>query len=228
MSHSSSMMHHISLARISKTFFSINQAVTLLKDISISFTQGKSYAISGSSGSGKSTLLHIIAGFESATAGHVYYDDDCLMTLCAPKRQKILQTEIGLVFQQPYVIPELSVLENVLLRQWIFPQEISEDSAITLLRAMGLGEKIYAQPLTLSGGEQQRVVLARALLMRPKFLLADEPTGNLDATTGAAIIELMMWYQKQYSMGLIISSHDERIIRSLDVQLHLHQGILSR
>lgn len=223
MSHSSTMIHTLSLCAVSKKFDTRSSASFILKNISYTFKQGVTYALTGRSGAGKSTLLHIVAGLECPTSGQVLYNGACVHSLRAVERQQFLHTQVGYVFQQPYLIAELTVLENVMIKQWIAsgPLGIDTTAAQEIVRAVGLAEKQNAFPPTLSGGEQYRVAVARALVGRPSFFIADEPTGNLDAQTSADIIELLLAYQKKYTMGLIISTHDERVIQAMHERLSL-------
>ncbi len=217
-------MKRIKLQSVKKSFSVPPHQIEVLKNITQTFEQGSSYAITGASGSGKSTLLHIIGGLDQPTAGSIHYNDKPIGELYD---QADVAKHLGFVFQLPYLIDELTVRENVLLPSLVATsQPHSQDEALALLRDVGLSEKIDALPRTLSGGQQQRVAIARALLGKPAFLLADEPTGNLDATTGSEIIDLLLEYQKKFNMGLIICSHDPMIINRLDHVVSLRDGQL--
>lgn len=217
-------MNTIKLQSVTKTFSTPSHDAQVLKNMTYHFHQGESYAIIGTSGAGKSTLLHILGGLDKPKSGIVLYNDKPLHELY---NQPDVACHIGFVFQLPYLIDELTVLENVLLPSSIQGKYSMYGEAVALLKDLGLSEKLHALPRTLSGGQQQRVALARALLSRPVFLLADEPTGNLDAQTGSALVELLLDYQKRFNMGLIICSHDKLIINQLDHVLSLHDGKLS-
>lgn len=211
------MLHLLRLVEIEKKFIQASSVVTVFNHISAQFIQGNSYAITGISGSGKSTLIHLLAALDSPSAGQIFFDQSNLLALPAQERALFLNSHIGLVFQQPYLIAELSVVENVMVpgliarKEWQFCAARAQD----LLALVGLAEKKDEKPGALSGGQQQRVALARALFNQPTFLLADEPTGNLDLKTGIAIIELITKLQKEWAMGLIISTHDDYVAQRM-------------
>lgn len=203
-----------------------NQAPVLNK-ISIMFKQGESYAVTGVSGSGKSTFLQLLAGLDLPTTGTVLLDEQPIYTI----RQKscIISTKIGMMFQFHYLIKELTVLENAMLPGLIIkaPAETVIKNAKNLLEMVGLSAKINSYPPQLSGGEQQRVSLVRALLNRPTFLLADEPTGNLDAENAQLVTNLLVQAQTEWHMGLIICSHDKSVYQRMQHIYRLHQGVLN-
>lgn len=196
----------------------MNDDIEILKEASISFERKKSYAIIGASGSGKSTLLHMIAGIEEPTSGSISFNDTNLYNLPLQQKINMLQQNIGIVFQQSLLIHELSVIENVMLKK-IIQGNLTNDHrqhALNLLSNIGLLNKADNMPHTLSGGQQQRVALLRAIFHIPQFLLADEPTGNLDKASGEQVMQLIFEYQKKYDMGLIISTHDMNIAQQCD------------
>jgi lipoprotein-releasing system ATP-binding protein len=194
----------------------------------VTFTQGTRYAITGISGCGKSTLLHLLAGIDKPSSGHVYYNQHAIDTLDADKKNYFLNHDIGLVFQYSYLIKELSVLENVMIKGLIakMPYEECQKRARSLLHELGLSTKVSSLPTQLSGGQQQRVAIARALLNQPAFLIADEPTGNLDEKTGRELLALLLQLQKDWGLGLIISSHDEYVSEQMQERYELAQGKL--
>lgn len=214
----------ISLKHIYKSF----DNKCLLSAISKSFSAPYSYALTGKSGSGKSTLLHIMAGLDTPTQGEVLFNDHNIYTLSNNTRATLINNFIGIVFQKPYLIKELSLLENIMLPGIIAGKSINEckDRAHLLLNLIQLEQKITLHPMSLSGGEQQRIALARALFNKPAFLLADEPTGNLDRHTGNAIIDLIRSYQTDCNMGVIINTHDTHIASHMDYQYILENGTL--
>ena len=182
----------------------------------------------GSSGTGKSTLLHMMAGIDRPSHGIIALGDLNISSL--PFEQKIyfLQKSVSIVLQQSYLINELTILENVMLKEiiqtGITPK--GQDRALQLLCEIGLEHKANCFPSTLSGGQQQRVAILRAIFSVPQFLLADEPTGNLDEASGEQIINLLLHYKKKYGMGLIISTHDIKIAQQCDVILKIeHQKL---
>lgn len=213
---------------IKKTYIQGTNQLSILKGVSVQFEQGKSYAITGPSGSGKSTLIHLLAGLDVPTHGTVTFDSVDINTLSPAHKKTFLASSLGLVFQLPYLIPEFSVLENVMLKGIITGLSIEnlKNQAMELLDKVQLAHKAESNPYSLSGGEQQRVALARALFNKPSFLLADEPTGNLDVPTGKVIVELLLSCQAQWGMGVIVSSHDEYVSQRMAQVLHLQNGIL--
>jgi putative ABC transport system ATP-binding protein len=194
-------------ASLTKTYLSGGRRLTVLKDISFSVEPGAFVAIVGPSGSGKTTLLGLLAGLDRPTAGTVHLDGDELGTLSEDDLARLRARKIGFVFQSFQLIPTLTALENVQV-----PLELrgepSADRAVELLGRVGLGDRGHHYPAQLSGGEQQRVALARAFSTRPRVLLADEPTGNLDAGTGATIIDLMTELNRDLDTTLVLVTHD--------------------
>ncbi len=182
----------------------------------------------GSSGIGKSTLIHMIAGIDQPTSGTISFQNTNIADLALEQRINILQQSIGLVFQQALLLQELSVLENIMLKQIIHSSVSNNDiiKAQQLLQEVGLLDKANSLPSTLSGGQQQRISILRAIFHVPQFLLADEPTGNLDKKTGQQIIHLLLKYKQQYNMGLIISTHDINIAQQCDVVLKIENQSL--
>ncbi len=221
----------IEINNVSKTFVTNAGIQEILCGINIHFDATKTYAIMGSSGAGKSTLVHIIAGLQEPTAGIVRYDDKALKNYSPQQRETLLNKSIGLLFQFPHFIDELSVCENVMLPAIIaekFHKLVMHD-AVELLKAVGIEQKYHnVQPRILSGGQQQRVALARALINKPSFLIADEPTGNLDAQTSKKIVDLLLVLRKTYSMGLIISTHDGLVANNMDVVYQLINGVVTQ
>lgn len=208
----------IKLVSVGKCFERAGDRPWVLRDISLEFKQGFTYALTGSSGVGKSTLLHIIAGLENPTTGDVLYHDIALSNASQAEHAEYLQNTVGLVFQYPYLIPELTVLENVALKGLIVGMSEDERSARAgeLLHAVGLGSYADQRPRALSGGEQQRVALARALFLRPQFLLADEPTAHLDTDNAQEIVRLMKKFQHEYGMGVIVCTHDAELAQTME------------
>lgn len=214
--------------KLTKHYKQGNIIVSVLNDVSINFMQGASYAITGISGCGKSTLMHLLAGIDTPSHGHVYYNETSLDKLNPTDKNYFLNQQIGLVFQYSYLIKELTVLENVMIKGLIsrMPHDECQKRAELLLQEVGLHSKLHFKPGQLSGGQQQRVALARALLNQPAFLLADEPTGNLDENTGREIVQLLLRLQKELNMGLIVSSHDEYVTQQMQNVYELMHGNL--
>jgi lipoprotein-releasing system ATP-binding protein len=214
---------------ISKWFRQGQNELMVLKDVSIAFTQGVTYGIKGVSGSGKSTFLHILAGLDAPSQGIVALDGDSFSDMSDAQMMQVRNARIGLVFQLPYLIKELSVIENIMMPQLIGGKtyEQAHTNASALLERVGLQEKSDALPSSLSGGQQQRIAILRALINKPLFLLADEPTGNLDEKTAAGIVDFLLECHAQWGMGMIISSHDPYLAQKMGTVYTLHDGRLS-
>ena len=193
---------------LSRTYESAGRALPVLKDITFTLEPGGFLAILGPSGSGKTTLLGLLAGLDQPTSGQVFLDGQELGILSEDERARIRGEKIGFVFQAFQLIPTLTAQENVQV-----PMELRGDSgsaarARELLGRVGLAGREHHYPSQLSGGEQQRVALARGFSIRPKVLFADEPTGNLDARTGATIIDLMVGLNQDLGTTLVLVTHD--------------------
>lgn len=214
---------------VSKKFIHHGKEREILREVSALFKQGVSYGLSGISGSGKSTFLLLLSGFEKPSAGSICFDNQNIHNFKPHEHEEFLQKKIGILFQTPHLINELTVLENVMLKglaAGLSKQEASY-KALTLLQAVNLEKSALQKPSILSGGEQQRVALARALMNDPIFLLADEPTAHLDMQSRELILKLLNHYQKNHNMGLIVSSHDPYVIENMDYHYVLDQGKLS-
>jgi putative ABC transport system ATP-binding protein len=199
----------------------------VLRGIDFAVPAGSFTAIIGKSGSGKSTLLGVISGLEKADAGRVIVQGQDLSSLDETHMANLRRRSIGIVFQSFNLIPSLSALENTLLPTF-FDESISaaarRQRAIDLLGQVGLGERMHHRPSELSGGEQQRVAMARALVNEPAILLADEPTGNLDLETGAAILELLLAMSRAHATTLVVVTHDPDIAGKADTIIEMKDG----
>jgi putative ABC transport system ATP-binding protein len=198
---------------LEQTYMSGGRPLTVLKDIDLEIEAAGAVAVVGPSGSGKTTLLGLLAGLDLPSAGHVELDGQNLSELSEDERAGIRAEKVGFVFQSFQLIPTLTALENVLV-----PIELQDAAAVNgadaearateLLERVGLGDRTHHYPAQLSGGEQQRVGLARAFANRPKILMADEPTGNLDADTGGNVIDLMVKLNREEGTTLVLVTHD--------------------
>lgn len=220
----------LKLNHVFKEFKQADRSITILNDITHAFDGEQTYAIMGPSGAGKSTLLHLLAGIDDPTAGSVMLDGRSIQALSGSERVDLLHRSIGMVFQFPYLIRELSVVENVMLPGLVLEKDrhYCFERAEYLLNRVGLHDKIDQKPSSLSGGQQQRVAVARALFNKPSFLLADEPTGSLDEKTGNEIIQLLVECHESWGMGIIINTHEPEIARLMDFTYILHNGKLDK
>jgi predicted ABC-type transport system involved in lysophospholipase L1 biosynthesis ATPase subunit len=205
-------------------------AVSVLRGVSLTIPAGERLAILGPSGSGKSTLLNLIGGLDRADAGSVRVHGRNLAELNDRELAELRNREIGFVFQLHHLLPQCSALENVLVptlaRRDRPDRAALQRRALDLLARVGLSERIHAFPGTLSGGERQRVAVARALINRPCLLLADEPTGSLDADSAAALGDLLAAVNREEDITLVVVTHSQDLARRLDRSLRLHQGQL--
>jgi putative ABC transport system ATP-binding protein len=194
---------------IGKTVKSGNSDLVILRDIDLEITRGEAVAVVGASGSGKSTLLAILAGLDTPTAGTVEVGGVDIFSMDEDRRAELRGRSIGFVFQSFQLLPALTALENVMLPLELSQASGAEEAAAKMLARVGLAERLHHYPKHLSGGEQQRVALARAFVVQPKLLLADEPTGSLDAQSGADVIALLFEMNREYGTTLVMVTHDE-------------------
>jgi len=209
---------------IGKTVKSGDSDLVILRDIDLEITSGEAVAIVGASGSGKSTLLALLAGLDTPSAGSVEVEGTSLFELDEDARAELRGRSVGFVFQSFQLLPSLTALENVMLPLELSGKEDPEKSSIEVLKRVGLGERLHHYPKHLSGGEQQRVALARAFVTRPKLLLADEPTGSLDAEAAAAVIALLFEMNHEYRTTLVMVTHDESLARRCARSVRLQAG----
>ena len=196
--------------------------VTALEDINIQIRQGEFIAIMGASGSGKTTLMNILTGLDTASEGKVILDGVDAAQLDEIGRQRFRAEKIGLVFQQFHLIPYLTALENVMLAQH-YHSVIDETAAKAVLEQVGLGHRIDHRPSQLSGGEQQRVCIARALVNQPPVIFADEPTGNLDEKNEALVLDLLQELNRQ-GRTIVMVTHNPELGELTDRVIYLHHG----
>ena len=209
---------------IGKTVRSGDSDLVILSDIDFEVIPGEAVAILGASGSGKSTLLAILAGLDTPSAGSVELDGIELFSLDEDARAELRGRAVGFVFQSFQLLPSLTALENVMLPLELAGQADAERAAREMLQRVGLAERLGHYPKHLSGGEQQRVALARAFVVRPKLLLADEPTGSLDAGSGDAVIALMFQLNRDLGTTLVMVTHDENLAARCTRSVRLSAG----
>ncbi len=214
----------VKAAALSKVVTSGESQLVILHEIDLAVTAGEAVAIIGASGSGKSTLLGLLAGLDTPSAGSVHLDGADLFALDEDGRAALRARLLGFVFQSFQLLPALNALENVMLPLELAGRADAERLAAAMLERVGLGERLKHYAKHLSGGEQQRVALARAFVIEPKLLLADEPTGNLDAATGAGIIDLMFALNAEAGTTLVLVTHDDAIARRCQRQIGLVAG----
>lgn len=198
--------------------------LAILAGINLEINAGESVAIVGASGSGKTTLLGILAGLDLPSDGRVFLADRELTALDEESRARVRGEYVGFVFQTFQLLGSLTALENVMLPGELRGEAAAQDEALALLEKVGLGERTHHYPRQLSGGEQQRVAVARAFASRPTVLFADEPTGNLDTSTGQRIIELLFDLNAEFATTLVLVTHDDRLARRCDRTIELAAG----
>ena len=222
------MMSFIAARGIVKSYPVGDTALTILRGLDLDVRSGEMVAIVGASGVGKSTLLHVLGGLDRADAGGVTIGDVNLTGLPDAERVAFRNRRLGFVFQFHHLLPEFSALENAEMPMRIarIPMAEARPRAEELLRRVGLGERLTHRPGMLSGGEQQRVAVARALVMKPDVLLADEPTGNLDERTADTLHELLREMHAAYGLTSIIATHNPRLAEACDRVLRLESGRL--
>ncbi len=216
----------LSVENLTKSYFSAGSPLTVLHDISFSIAAGTTCAIVGPSGSGKTTLLGVCAGLDRPSSGTVVLDGICLNTLSEDELAELRSSTIGFVFQTFQLIPTLTALENVMVPIELRGERQAESRAKELLGQVGLGQRLDHYPSQLSGGEQQRVGLARAFINRPKILFADEPTGNLDEETSQTIVPLLFELNQSAGTALVIVTHDLDLAKQTQRIIRLKGGMI--
>jgi putative ABC transport system ATP-binding protein len=198
----------LSIQKVSKTYQSTGRTLTVLEDVHFDIEEGDTLAIVGPSGSGKTTLLGLAAGLDRATTGTVQLNGITLDHLSEDQRASVRNKHVGFIFQNFQLLPTLTALENVMVPLELRGEKNIRPGALALLQNVGLGDRAHHYPAQLSGGEQQRVSLARAFSNRPRILFADEPTGNLDAETSDTIIEMIFDLNRAAGTTLVLVTHD--------------------
>jgi lipoprotein-releasing system ATP-binding protein len=219
-------------AGLRKTYRSGSSTLEVLRGVDMELAAGEFVAIVGQSGSGKTTLLHLLGLLDAPDGGEVHLGDTRIDTLSASRQDHIRNTQIGMVFQSYHLLPELDAVENVLaplyvrygVFEWLRRRREARQEAIALLERFGLGSRLHHRPRQLSGGEMQRVAIARALISRPQLLLADEPTGNLDAASGAGILETLTELNQSDGLSIVMVTHDTAIAARAERVIKLADG----
>ncbi|OYZ24369.1 MAG: ATP-binding protein [Bdellovibrio sp. 28-41-41] len=203
------------------------QKSLILKELNFEVAEGEFVSLTGKSGSGKSTLLYVLSTLDWPTRGQVLYGDKDVQSLSSKDLHKLRNQKIGFVFQFHYLLPELSALENVLMpARKAGMLEERRPFAIRLLEMVGLGDRMDYLPKELSGGQSQRVSIARSLIMNPKFLFADEPTGSLDSANSKLVLDIFKEVNKEYNTTIVMVTHDADLAQATDRQIHLVDGRL--
>ncbi len=218
----------LSCHQLTKRLASGGHELVVLDHVDLQIGRGEFAAILGPSGSGKSTLLGLLAGLDRPSSGEVHLDGERIDNLDEDALSLLRRRKVGFVFQSFQLLSNLTALENVLLPLELAGATDARVRARDLLEQVGLGERTHHYPAQLSGGEQQRVALARAFAPRPKVLFADEPTGNLDAATGARVLELIADLREREGTTLVLVTHDREVARLAHKRIHLRAGRVER
>ena len=214
----------IELKNVSKVVRSGAEDLTILDNVSLEIPDGEFVAITGASGSGKSTLLGLIAGLDAPNSGGIFIDGDEVTAMSEDQLASLRSGKIGFVFQSFHLIPSLTAFENVLIPMEIIGLKEAKSRAEQLLVDVDLTNRGHHYPTELSGGEQQRIAIARAFANNPKILLADEPTGNLDSKNGQHIFDLMTELHRQNNVTLVLVTHDQTLADKAQRQIRLKDG----
>ena len=218
----------LELRRITKRLRSGERELVVVDALDLAVAPGEFVAVLGPSGSGKSTLLGIAAGLDRPSEGEVLFDGRPIQALSEDELARLRRGRIGFVFQSFQLLSNLTALENVLLPAELAGRDRAVERATELLAAVGLAERGHHYPAQLSGGEQQRVALARAFAVEPSLLLADEPTGNLDGSTGAVVLDILARLRREHGTTMVLVTHDPEVAALADRRIHLRDGRIER
>jgi lipoprotein-releasing system ATP-binding protein len=218
----------ISARAVDKSFHDAGREIVVLRGLDLEVAAGEEIAIIGESGVGKSTLLHVLGSLERPTAGKILFEDRDLFAMDEQATAEFRNHKLGFVFQFHYLLADFNALENVMMPALIarWADREARAHAASVLELVGLKDKLRRRPAELSGGEQQRVAVARAVVLRPRLVLADEPTGNLDPKTADEVHELFHRLNRELGLTLVVATHNERLSRSMTRTLRLHDGRL--
>jgi len=213
---------------VEKKFFDAGREISVLRGLELEVAAGEEIAIVGQSGVGKSTLLHVLGSLEAPSAGKILFEGQDLFALDERALAEFRNSKLGFVFQFHYLLADFSALENVMLPALIgrLPDHEAHQRAEEILELVGLKDKVHRRPTELSGGEQQRVAVARAVVLGPKLVLADEPTGNLDPVTADEVHALFHRLNRELGVTFMVATHNERLSRSMGRTLRLREGRL--
>lgn len=214
----------LSCRNLSKTYDNGRIRTKVLKNVNVAFSKGSINLIFGKSGSGKTTLLNILASLDNASEGEIYYRDKRYGSMNETARSRLRGQNFGFVFQAYHLIPRISIEENIWCPLYINGQTLDEEYYKFLMRELGIEDLTKKMPHELSGGEQQRVAIARAMILKPKVIFADEPTGNLDSENTRLITDLFQKLNKEYHTTFIIVTHEENLMEECDQRIRIKDG----
>ena len=214
----------LSCRNLSKTYDNGRIRTKVLKNVNVAFNKGSINLIFGKSGSGKTTLLNILASLDNASEGEIYYRDKRYGSMNEAARSRLRGQNFGFVFQVYHLIPRISIEENIWCPLYINGQTMDEEYYEFLVRELGIEDLKKKMPHELSGGEQQRVAIARAMILKPKVIFADEPTGNLDSENTRLITDLFQKLNKEYHTTFIIVTHEEDLMEECDQRIRIKDG----
>lgn len=221
-------MSILKATNIEKKYGNDNQGLVVLSELNISANEGEFTGIFGASGSGKSTLLHILGGLDKPDEGEVMVNDKNIYNIPNDELARFRNKDVGFIFQFYHLLPEFNALENVMLPALIAGEnkKDAQERAIKSLKAVGMGDRAKHFPNELSGGEQQRVAISRALIMGPKIILADEPTGNLDQENGEKVMDMLLEINSKSDITILMVTHNPDLLKKLNKVLKLENGKL--